>query len=311
MAGAEEKIVRRKEREPIAMVCFAVLLVASVAVIGAYINTNYISKNNETVQYGDSVELDYTGSLYGFYDQSSDTLKPIIFDTSIESIGKNTDYLFTSSSSKTDYNALTTVLGKGQTLAYFDSMLIGKKVGETVRFMVPAADAYPVTAENKVATSFDFPISYANVSADQIKTFFGLEEYTGGPIDSVIPVTVTPNGSNYNLTYSLMDSTYVIMDSSIGKVTLNVSGVAGGIATCTLTIENKLNVKNTASENMKVTVNSTDYDMIEMLSIKPFYNNYLNIVGYDGTNVVYNNGSGNAQIGGMDLYFEVKILKKN
>ena len=69
MAEAGEKAIRKKEREPIATVCLVVLLIASVAVLGVFINDNYISKNKETVEYGDSIELNYTGSLYASSDE--------------------------------------------------------------------------------------------------------------------------------------------------------------------------------------------------------------------------------------------------
>ena len=46
MAEAGEKAIRKKEREPIATVCLVVLLIASVAVLGVFINDNYISSLN-------------------------------------------------------------------------------------------------------------------------------------------------------------------------------------------------------------------------------------------------------------------------
>lgn len=315
MAGAEEKIVRKREREPITMVCFVVFLVASVAVIGAYVNSNYISKNGETVQYGDTVELDYTGSLYGYYDEATDSVKPIIFDTSIEKIGKDREkYLFTSSFSKTEFNTLTTTLGKGKTLAYFDSMLIGKKVGETVRFMVAAADAYSKDGRidyNSSVNAVTFNLSKEGVTAAEISKYYGIEEESAGTSFELfgIPISVIPDGTGkYTVTVNVIGGqNYVIMDSALGKVTMTTA-VAGSVATCTFNIENPVYVKDKDGNNVEA---AAGINMIEMLSFNIFFNQNLNIIGFDGTNIIYNNASGDAQIGGMDLYFEVKIVKKN
>ena len=127
MAEAGEKAIRKKEREPIATVCLVVLLIASVAVLGVFINDNYISKNKETVEYGDSIELNYTGSLYAYYNDKS-TYTPVIFDTSVESVGKDTGNAFIASFNKTSYATSTIKLdsatsGSGDFLKAFEDCL--------------------------------------------------------------------------------------------------------------------------------------------------------------------------------------------
>ena len=56
----DEDIKPRKEREPISLVCLVVLIVASVAVIGAFVNDNILNGDNDAeAASGSTVEVDY------------------------------------------------------------------------------------------------------------------------------------------------------------------------------------------------------------------------------------------------------------
>ena len=119
MAGAGAKGFAKREHEPITLVCLVVFMLASVIVIGTWVSDQITGESSETVQYGDSVTVEYTGSLYGFYDQGTDTMVPVIFDTNVKSVGTNSNYVFTSTFSST-YSTTTLTLGDGKFLAAFE-----------------------------------------------------------------------------------------------------------------------------------------------------------------------------------------------
>ena len=57
----------KKKRDPIFSVCFVVFVVACVGVLGVYVDEHYIQSDDTKVAYGDTVEVNYTGSYYGYY----------------------------------------------------------------------------------------------------------------------------------------------------------------------------------------------------------------------------------------------------
>ena len=316
MAEAGEKAIRKKEREPIATVCLVVLLIASVAVLGVFINDNYISKNKETVEYGDSIELNYTGSLYAYYNDKS-TYTPVIFDTSVESVGKDTGNAFIASFNKTSYATSTIKLdsatsGSGDFLKAFEDACVGHKVGDTFSFKIDKNDAYKTgiacmtdTVTDKIITNSKvMTISEYNKLFDNSDTeVVGSKNITDV---SGLPATVTGLSGNMvsvNYTMAVGQDYTVYEKAGIGKVTLNASSVSASSITYTLTFVEKKDVTDQKAYG-------TEIQAIEMISMNLF-GQYYNIVGYDGTNIAYNTGSTtNAAISDMDLYFVVTIVKK-
>ena len=316
MAEAGEKPIRKKEREPIATVCFVVLLIACVAVLGVFINDNYINKNKETIEYGDSIELNYTGSLYAYYNDKS-SYTPVIFDTSVESVGKDTNNTFLASFSKDKYEIATIKVdsatsGSGDFLKAFEDACIGHKVGDTFSFKIDKADAYKTgkacdtdTVTNKeVANSKVISISQYNKLFDNSDTSVdGSKNLTDV---SGLPATVTGVAGNMvSVKYTLAAGTdYTVYEKAgIGKVTLNASAVADDKITYTLTFVEKKDIADQKAYG-------TEIQAIEMISMNLF-GQYYNIVGYDGTNIAYNSASStNDAISDMDLYFVVTIVKK-
>ena len=315
MAEAGEKPIRKKEREPIAAVCFVVLLIACVAVLGVFINDNYINKNKETIEYGDSIELNYTGSLYAYYNDKS-SYTPVIFDTSVESVGKDTNNTFLASFSKDKYETATIKVdsatsGSGDFLKAFEDACIGHKVGDTFSFKIDKADAYKTgkacdtdTVTNKeVANSKVISISQYNKLFDNTDTSVdGSKNLTDV---SGLPATVTGVGSMVSVKYTLAAGTdYTVYEKAgIGKVTLNASEVSDASIKYTLTFVEKKDIADQKAYG-------TEIQAIEMISMNLF-GQYYNIVGYDGTNIAYNNASSTSDaINDMDLYFVVTIVKK-
>ena len=316
MAEAGEKPIRKKEREPIAAVCFVVLLIACVAVLGVFINDNYINKNKETIEYGDSIELNYTGSLYAYYNDKS-SYTPVIFDASVESVGKDTNNTFLASFSKDKYESATIKVdsatsGSGDFLKAFEDACIGHKVGDTFSFKIDKADAYKTgkacdtdTVTNKeVANSKVISISQYNKLFDNSDTSVdGSKNLTDV---SGLPATVTGVAGNMvSVKYTLAAGTdYTVYEKAgIGKVTLNASAVADDKITYTLTFVEKKDIADQKAYG-------TEIQAIEMISMNLF-GQYYNIVGYDGTNIAYNSASSTSDaINDMDLYFVVTIVKK-
>ena len=316
MAEAGEKAIRKKEREPIATVCLVVLLIASVAVLGVFINDNYISKNKETIEYGDSIELNYTGSLYAYYNDKS-TYTPVIFDTSVESIGKDTDNAFIASFNKTSYATSTIKLdsatsGSGDFLKAFEDACVGHKVGDTFSFKIDKADAYKTGIDCTETTSSMSVDNYFEMTVDAYNKLFN-DNLTSIPTASIdkkdvngllAQVVSTDGGKTATVVYKMETGVdYTIYEKAgLGKVVFKATSV-GSTIEYTLTISEQ-------KEITDQTAYGTTIQAIEMISLNLF-GQYYNIVGYDGTTIAYNTGSTtNAAISDMDLYFVVTIVKK-
>ena len=313
MAGAGAKGFAKREHEPITLVCLVVFMLASVIVIGTWVSDQITGESSETVQYGDSVTVEYTGSLYGFYDQGTDTMVPVIFDTNVKSIGTNTNYVFTSTFNGT-YSTTTLTLGQGKFLAGFENGLMGKKVGETVKIAIPGDEAYPAVIGNTAMSSFNLTNNFTMTKSELSDYFENVGDVTGmvtltSKLCDNLTATVLPSVSNYySVKYNFSTTEdYVVLDNKLGQVTLNVTAVAGDAVTYTLTVANTLPVND---DNGAVQIES--HDAIEMLSLKLFKGVSYNIVAGSGTDLVVNEFTdGKALIGGYELYFVVKIVSKN
>ena len=315
MAEAGEKPIRKKEREPIAAVCFVVLLIACVAVLGVFINDNYINKNKETIEYGDSIELNYTGSLYAYYNDKS-SYTPVIFDTSVESVGKDTNNTFLASFSKDKYATSTIKVdsatsGSGDFLKAFEDACIGHKVGDTFSFKIDKADAYKTGKACDTDTVTDKVIENSKlISISQYNKLFNNTETSVDATKNLtdvsgLPATVTGVDGKVCVNYTLTPGQeYTVYEKAgVGKVTLNASAVSASSITYTLTFVEKKDIADQKAYG-------TEIQAIEMISMNLF-GQYYNIVGYDGTNIAYNSASStNDAISDMDLYFVVTIVKK-
>lgn len=134
MASGQKK---KRDIEPIMAISMVVFLLASVAVLAVFVNDNYISgSDSETVQPGSAVTVDYTGSLYAYYNEDG----ALIFDTNVEAHSEN--YPVKGDFSKTTFSDYTVIPGSGGSLAMFENALIGHKVGDTVKVLIPSADGY-------------------------------------------------------------------------------------------------------------------------------------------------------------------------
>lgn len=306
MADAGENDFKKRSFEPISMICFVVLVIACVVVLCTYASDHYFSDDDEPVEYGDTIEYEYVGSLYGYYNDNSSVV-PVIFDTNISKVGKNSDYTFLSSFKKTEYKATSLKIGSGTTVGDFESQMIGHKEGETFKIFISGAQGYPGADENAPIDVSKFlppgPISQATYN-----TMFGTTgTLTAGSHVEYVKVDVADEnnklvvravvGSNGMITLTYDTGSFVIADSKVGKVTATFDGTVWSF-----TVENTINTD----------VPATMYTDIEMVTFN-FLGQQVNVVGMDGATpwVNYKADTGTNIIQGMDLYFVVKIVSIN
>lgn len=221
MAGEEKST--KKKRDPIFSVCFVIFVVAAVAVLGSFINSEYIQKDTTEVAYGDKVVVDYTGSYYNYYDKD----KAMIFDTSFKSIGESSDYKKANDFSKTSYSTFDVTVGSNGALKMFEEALVGYGVGDTVRVKIPAGEGYVDAAATEGILSSGSVDITQKMTIDKFKSIYPDVTVT----ESMSPVTITTvygwdalvtfDGSNVNIVNPTtgFEAEYVYSEDSALKVT--------------------------------------------------------------------------------------------
>lgn len=166
----EEKV--KKGKDSIFMVCLVVFLLAVSAVTIAHVDRHYIAKDQTPANTGNTVEVDYVGTFYGYYGSDG----AAIFDTTYKSIGESTDVKDTKSNdyTKGSFSKLSMKLGSDNYLKDFQNAVLGHKAGDTVYVKIGAADAYWVGgAVKEVSCSADqsLPLS-EKMPADKFESFY-------------------------------------------------------------------------------------------------------------------------------------------
>ena len=142
MAGEDNK---KKERDPIFMICLVLFTIAAVAVIGVFIADHYMSSDDRVAAYGDSVSVDYTGSYYEYIGGEH----AVVFDTSYSKVANDDDVKKANEfTKKSSYSPLEFEIGDGEVLKGFESAVVGHKIGDVFRVTIPASEAY-VGAESE------------------------------------------------------------------------------------------------------------------------------------------------------------------
>lgn len=140
--------------------------------------------SQKTVEIGDNVSVDYTGSL----ENGS------VFDTSIESVARAHN-LFTA---EREYKPFRFTVGKKEAIPGFDEGVIGMKIGESKTLTIPPEKAYgPVNPERiNVYPMIDvLPTSFPRIieiPSDQFEMTFGAGHKKGD--------IVTIPGTSVNMT---------------------------------------------------------------------------------------------------------------
>ena len=175
----------KRNIDPIIAVCAAVLILSSVVIIAATIDDKFFSEGDTSAATAwDTVEVDYVGSFYGYYDDGG-----MIFDTSIEDIGKNADYYRSYGFDKSSYAKLTFTIGEDKMLTAFENALLGKRPGDTVRIPIPVGKGYGD------GTSFKDLVSVTgleidcvlNMTKDECTTYLGSTPTADGVLKAKTP----------------------------------------------------------------------------------------------------------------------------
>jgi len=163
---ADEPPSVRKAREPITVVFAVILLIACVLAIGIHINDNVLADNTTKVTSSSTVSVEYSGSLYDYYDKDG-----ALFQTSISSIDENEDYKRIASYSKG--STLSVSMANPSVLAGFAAALLGHQAGDTVRVCIPAGEGYnaPETYSEMSITGCTVPNGMAYSSTDDLTAF--------------------------------------------------------------------------------------------------------------------------------------------
>ncbi len=300
MAGEEKST--KKKRDPIFSVCFVIFVVAAVAVLGSFINSEYIQKDTTEVAYGDKVVVDYTGSYYDYYDKD----KAMIFDTSFKSIGESSEYKKANDFSKTSYSTFDVTVGSNGALKMFEEALVGHKVGDTVKVTIPAGEGYVDSAnkESKVLTSGSVDI-VQRMTLDKFKSIYADVTITTG----VTPVMIdTVYGWK---AYAVSDGSYVTVTSVTDDLKAEyVYGEDSALKVTGATYvesEKKINFTYELDKEKVVTVGNAVDNIQTIQMIK------VNIDGKDVYITSYNTSSGEiyykntAERNNIDLYFVIVI----
>ena len=234
---AAEDDVRKKERDPILTVCLVVLVLAFAVVGGIQVNNSFFGGDSgPSATAGHTVEVDYNGSFYNFYDNDG-----IIFDTSLWSIANDEDraksFEFTLRA-ESSYKPLSFTVGDpkhGGLLPMFANAVTGMNKGDVARIVIDPANGYGVLTEQqmmeKTTSSFTIGIT-DSVPYDVFKTYYNDGKDIGGNVNGLtspygwtMNVKYTEGGKFVNVTHlAEKDKEYNMNDDVKVKVTNVVDG---------------------------------------------------------------------------------------
>ncbi len=253
----EEDVKPRKEREPISLVCLIVIVVATIAVVGAYVNDHMINDGNDTeADTGSTVVTDYTLSLYDYYDNGG-----AIYQTTVESIADSTQWVHSAGYTEaTSYSTFSVTIGSGSVLQAFNDALYGAKEGDKIRLAIPLGEGYTASSTTKSASmsglttptsvtmaASEFTTMYSDVTVPSNgaaaaieKTVLGWSGIATANSDGTVTVTYMPTAGEE----------YTIVEGSFGTVKASVSTVSGGVITFSLVISNTQAVTDQYSDDL-------------------------------------------------------------
>ncbi len=233
----------KKEHEPIAWACFIVFLIASVAVLGGFVNDHYVQDTNVYAEDGDTVVVNYTLSLYNYYGESG----AVVYDTSYYSIASDSSILKANDftlNSETSYATLSFTLGKTTTyLAGFMNATVGHHAGETVKVCLPVGEGYVSADTVKTMTNTDVQTVTSSevITAAEFKDLFGYTLTTSATVVSAYGwnAVATFDAATDTVTLSYLATageTYTAYDGSFGTVTVTVKDVTASTISYTMAV---------------------------------------------------------------------------
>ncbi|MBR6204113.1 MAG: FKBP-type peptidyl-prolyl cis-trans isomerase [Candidatus Methanomethylophilaceae archaeon] len=246
MASEETK---KKEHDPIFMVCLVLFVIAAAAVLCVYAADHLSSHDDRVAAYGDSVTVNYTGSYYNYVKEDG----ALVFDTSYESVAKDNSIAKSSDFTvRPSYSPLSVTIGSGSALEPFENSIVGHKVGDVFKVWIPADEGYvgPNTTDIANLNGYTVPTTqYMPNSA--FSSLYGESLTAGVPtsIKTVYGWDAIATLSSSNSTVTIMNnpvagSTYTFSPKGVEpaageeKLTFAVTSVDSSNITCNLSFKN-------------------------------------------------------------------------
>ncbi len=285
----EEDVKPRREREPISLVCLIIIVVATVAVVGAYVNDHMINDGDDTeADTGSTVVMDYTLSLYDCYDNGG-----AIYQTTVESIADSAKWVHSAGyTESTSYSTFSVTLGSGSVLQAFNDALYGAKEGDEIRLTIKLGDGYSAASTTKSASTSGLttPTSVTMSASEFTNMYSGVTVPSNGAAVTIEKTVLGWGGiatanSNGTVTVTYLPTAgeeYTIEEGSFGTVKAKVSTIDSGTITFDLAISDTQAVSGQYSDDLN------NFNEIKMIKLN------LYKVTADGTEMpgtIYINGT--------------------
>ena len=300
MAGEESK---KKERDPIFMICLALFTIAAAAVLCVFVADHFFSSDDSVAAYGDTVTVDYTGAYNGYVGEEH----AVVFDTSYSKVANNDDIKKSNEfTKKSSYSPLEVTLGEGSLLKGFENAIPGHKVGDVFKVYIPASEAYVGAETKKTAplSGYQVPLiqtmpsrAFSNLygftpssgSSQMFTTVYGWEAEAAATSDSnMVTITNLPKeGSTY--TFSPGGKAPEAGDE---KLKFTVTGMTSEAIVCNLSFVNTSVILGNSVEMMGFDFGTEKWYVKEVSS----------------SDFTYKTSSERVN---EDLYFEIKLVSIN
>ena len=303
---ADDEIKVKKERDPIMMVCFVVFILTVCAISGASIYNNYVKADNAIAVNGNMVSVDYTGTYYDYYGGSNFA----VFDTSRWSVADDSKVLKSNDftlKSKDSYAPLSFTVGGGQVLTGFSNAVIGHKVGDVVKVLIPAGEGYNATTDETTVSVSSLTVNKTDIlTAAQFKELYEFDLKGFMEIEKSVygwPATASFNSASNTVTVSYQPEAgkqYTAVDNDFGKVNLMVTSVSGNTITYSYVISDYKVVSKTGSR-IEIQMIKIDFGM------QKFYIKEVTDADNNGIAETFTYKTVDERYN-QDLYFEIKIV---
>jgi hypothetical protein len=234
MATDDEGKVK-KERDPIMTVCFIVFILIVCAISGASIYNNYIAADNTKAVVGSTVSVNYVGSYHDYFNEDN----AVVFDTNKWSVANDSSIIKSNGFvkySESSYTPLSFTVGGTTVLTGFGNSVIGYKVGDVVRVMIPPGEGYNAASSYttvSASTINEMPLT-ETLTASQFNNLYGYDLKGFKEMDKTVygwPATASYNSASNTIKMTYLPQSgvkYTAVDGGFGKVELNVTSVTGG-----------------------------------------------------------------------------------
>ncbi len=298
MAGEETK---KKERDPIFMICLVLFAIAAIAVLGTFAADHLTSHEDGVAAYGDTVTVDYTGSYYNYVNNDG----ALVFDTSYKSVADNDSIAKSDDFTKrSSYSPLSVTIGSGSALKLCEDSIVGHKVGDVFKVLIPAANGYvgPDTKTTASLNGFTVP-AVQTMPSSAFSSLCGKSLTAGEPY-----MFTTVYGWDAIATLSSSSNQVTIMnDPEVGKTyTFSPGGVAPASGDEKLTFD----VKSISSGNITCDLAFKNTTVVSGNTIQMEKFSFGNATWYvkevSSDSFVYKTSTSGTV--NEDLYFEIKLV---